>query len=214
MGHSLGGGLSFMYAASFPDDISQFISIDINGPPVRSLKKYAAMTGGSIDKFLSYETLPPSKLPCYSYEEMIDIVKDAYDGSIDREEAKILMIRGMSPVPKHIAKDGYNFARDLRLKVSLMGMFSLEHVLSYAEQIKCNVLNIRALPGMKVENPETYPMVLEAMQKHANVEYVEVEGTHHLHLTTPERIAGIISSFLLDPEFNEFEPTPDTNNTA
>lgn len=26
MGHSLGGALSFMYAACFPDDVSQFIS--------------------------------------------------------------------------------------------------------------------------------------------------------------------------------------------
>lgn len=124
LGHSLGGALSFMYAASFPDDVDRFISIDLYGPTVRCLKKYASMTGACLDKMLSYENLPLSKLPCYSYEEMIKLVMDAYGGSIDRESAEILMIRGMSSAPKHISKDGYFFSRDLRLKVSLMGMLN------------------------------------------------------------------------------------------
>lgn len=200
LGHSLGGALSFMYAASYPDDVAQYISIDLYGPTVRSLTKYAKLTGTGIDKALSYETLSPSKLPCYSYEEMISLVMDAYGGSIDRESAEILMIRGMSSVPEHAPNKGYHFARDLRLKVSLMGMFSLEQVLAYADQITCHVLNIRAIPGMKLENEEVYPMVIDAIRKNANVEYVEVPGTHHLHLNTPERIAGIIGSFLLSPE--------------
>lgn len=197
LGHSLGGALSFMYAASYPDDVEQFISIDLYGPTVRSLKKYASMTGSCIDKALSYENLPTSKLPCYSYDEMISLVMDAYSGSIDRESAETLMIRGMSPVPSHISKEGYHFARDLRLKVSLMGMFSLEQVLAYAEQIKCHVLNIRAVPGMKFENEDVYSTVINAMQTNADVEYVEIPGTHHLHLNTPERIADTISTFLL-----------------
>lgn len=35
MGHSLGGAICFMYAASFPDDVSQYISIDLYGPSIR-----------------------------------------------------------------------------------------------------------------------------------------------------------------------------------
>lgn len=191
-----------MYAASFPDEVSQFISIDLAGPTVRCHKKYAQMTGSCIDKSLHYENLPESKLPCYKYDEMINIVVDAYGGSIDSDSAKILMKRGMTKVLKENGEEGYHFSRDLRLKISLMGMFSREQVLAYAELIKCHVLNIRAVPGMKFENEEIYGMVIDAMRKNANVEYEEVPGTHHLHLNTPERIAGIISSFLLDPESN------------
>lgn len=200
MGHSLGGAICFMYAASFPNDVAQFISIDLYGPSVRNLKKYAALTGKYIDKALEYESLPASKLPCYTYDEMVAIAKDAYDGSIDEESAKILMIRGMSEAPKSHSKDGYFFSRDLRLKISILGLFSLEHVLNYAELIKCHVLNIRAIPGMNHDREEVYPMVLDAMRKNATVEYHEVPGTHHLHLTTPERVAGIISAFLLNPD--------------
>lgn len=34
----------------------------------------------------------------------------------------------------------------------------------------------------------------------ASLEYLEVEGKHHAHLTHPERVAGPISRFLSDSE--------------
>lgn len=201
LGHSLGGALSFMYSASFPDDVDKFISIDIAGPTVRDHRKSAANTGDSIDKFLKYENLPISKMPCYEYEEMIDIVVEAYAGSVDRDGAKTLMQRGMGSAPKSINEKGFHFVRDLRLKVSLLGMFSLEQVICYAEQIKCDVLNIRAVPGMMFDNEEVYPTLLEHTRKNAkSVKYEEVEGTHHIHLNTPDRIYKLINQFLLEEQ--------------
>lgn len=201
MGHSLGGALSFMYAASFPKDVKKFISIDIAGPTVRSHTKSALMTGDCIDKFLHYETLPETNIPCYEYNEMIELVLHAYDGSVNRESVEILMKRGMSPAPIHLSRNGYHFARDLRLKVSLMGMFSMEQVISYAERITCDVLNIRAVPGMIFDDPTVYPKIIETMKKTAkSVVYKEVPGTHHLHLNTPEHVHEIISTFLLSSQ--------------
>lgn len=200
MGHSLGAALCFMYAATFPDEISQYITIDLIAPTVRCLKKNASVLGSCIDRALAYETLPVSKLPCYTYDEMVTIAEDAYDGSIDRKSAEILMIRGMNKAPAKHSKDGYFYSRDLRLKVAAMGIFSLEQVLTFAECIKCNVLNIRAIPGLKWDREEVIPIILDAIGKNANMEYHEVNGTHHLHLTTPERISQIINSFLLNPE--------------
>lgn len=197
MGHSLGGALSFIYAASFPDEVSKLISLDIAGPTVRDQKSLASATGGCIDKFLEYEHLKIENMPCYGYQEMIDLVVDAYDGSVDEAGVKILMKRGMAPLPKEAKKSGYCFARDVRLKVSIMGMFTTEQVLSYAERIKCQVLNIRAEPGMKFHKPEVYEMVIEAMRGSAEfVIFKKVPGTHHVHLVNPERIASDIDDFL------------------
>lgn len=60
-------------------------------------------------------------MPCYTKDEMVDLVVEAYQGGITRKSAETLMIRGMSPIPpgkKNIMqKDGYLFARDVRLKV-------------------------------------------------------------------------------------------------
>lgn len=200
IGHSMGGALCFMYAACFPDEVSQFTSIDLYGPPVRDLNKNAMMTGFGIDKLLDYETLRPSKIPCHSYDEMVQIALDAHNGSIDRKSAEILMIRGMKEAPKTHSKDGYYFARDLRLKVSLLGLFSFDQVAAYAACIKCHVLNIKAVPGYRHDNPEMYSKVLDEIRKSAPLEYHEVLGTHHLHLTTPERVAPIIGAFLLNPD--------------
>jgi pimeloyl-ACP methyl ester carboxylesterase len=194
LGHSLGGALSFMYAACFPEEVAKFISIDIAGPTVRDRIMLAAKTGDCIDKFLNYETLPESKMPCYDYDEMIQLVLEAYQGSVDLESVKVLMKRGMAKTKNG---KGYHFSRDLRLKVSMMGMFSEEQVLTYASQIRCEVLNIRGKPGMAFGDPNMYPKVIEKMRENARrLVYQEVEGTHHLHLVTPERISEIVTDFL------------------
>ncbi|ALC37928.1 kraken [Drosophila busckii] len=194
MGHSLGGALTFMYAASFPDEVHKLINIDIAGPTVRSVNRMAQGTGKALDKFLDYEVLPESKLPCYKYDEMIQLVLDAYDGSVDEPSVHVLMKRGMRP-----NKDGYLFARDLRLKVSMLGMFTSEQTLAYARQIRCKVLNIRGMPGMKFELTDFYKEVIDTLKEHAgHVEYVEVPGTHHLHLVTPDRVAPHITKFLMN----------------
>ncbi|XP_025989971.1 probable serine hydrolase isoform X2 [Solenopsis invicta] len=194
LGHSLGGAISFLYAAAYPDEVETLISLDIASPSVRDIKKTAVATGEYIDKFLKYELLTLDEVPSYEYDEMLEIVEKAYNGSITREGAEILMKRGMQPAYK---KGKYYFSRDLRLKVSLLGMLSLDIVLEYASQIKCSYLNIRAVPGMKFEQPENYQKVLDVIKEGAKrFEYHEVKGTHHIHLNEPEKIAPIIKNFL------------------
>ncbi|XP_011691013.1 PREDICTED: probable serine hydrolase isoform X2 [Wasmannia auropunctata] len=194
LGHSLGGAISFLYAASYPDEVEFLISLDIASPSVKDVKKTAAATGECIDKFLKYELLTLDNVPSYEYDEMLEIVEKAYDGSITKEGAEILMKRGIQPAYK---KDKYYFSRDPRLKVSLLGILSLDLTLEYASQIKCAYLNIRAVPGLKFEQPEHYQKVLDVIKIGAKkFEYCEVKGTHHVHLNEPEKIAPIIKNFL------------------
>ncbi|KAI8436564.1 hypothetical protein MSG28_010091 [Choristoneura fumiferana] len=198
MGHSLGGALSFMYAASFPDEVDSIICIDIASPAVREPATMVKSTGWGVDKLLEYENLTDDKIPCYEYDEMINVVLDAYKGSISRDDCKVLMKRGMAPVPAHIKKPGYLFRRDPRLKVSGMAMMSIETALEYAAKIKCKVLNIRALPGQRWERLDYYLNVIEKMKEKADVRYIEVEGTHHVHLNSPRNIVDYIDDFLED----------------
>ncbi|XP_071630611.1 probable serine hydrolase isoform X2 [Temnothorax longispinosus] len=194
LGHSLGGAISFLYAASYPNEVDALISLDIVSPSTMDIKKTAPLTGDYIDRFLKYELLTLDSVPCYDYDEMLEIVEQAYGGSITKKGAEILMKRGMQQAYK---KDKYYFSRDPRLKVSLLGMLSLDLVLEYASQIKCAYLNIRAVPGMKFEQPENYQKVLDVIKLGARkFEYHEVKGTHHVHLNEPEIIAPIITNFL------------------
>lgn len=73
----------------------------------------------------------------------------------------------------------------------------MDLVLAFAGKIKCAYLNIRAVPGMKFEQPESYHKVLDKIKLTASkFEYREVEGSHHVHLNNPERIAPIIIEFI------------------
>lgn len=98
----------------YPDEVEFIICLDIASPCVRSPEKVAEITGNHIDKYLKYETLPLDSMPCYEYDEMIDIVFGAHNGSITREGAEILMKRGMQPAR---TRGHYYFSRDSRLKV-------------------------------------------------------------------------------------------------
>lgn len=66
-----------------------------------------------------------------------------------------------------------------------------------AALITCEVLNIRADPGMHLDKPEYYEMVLNQIGKNAKkLERCVVPGTHHLHLNDPCSISEIIADFL------------------
>ncbi|EEB12407.1 valacyclovir hydrolase, putative [Pediculus humanus corporis] len=200
LGHSLGGAIGFLYAGCFPNDIDKLISIDIVSPTILEPPYQVNKAGENIDKILKYEKLTEDNIPCYDYEEMINIVENAYKGSVTRDSCKILMKRGMSPSP---GGDGYYFARDVRLKAAGLGFLSFELIMEFARNIKCFVLNIKGKPGMSFQKPQYYHTVLDELKKNTSVEFHEVNGTHHLHLNNPERIKDIVKTFLLRDVSNE-----------
>lgn len=114
LGHSLGGAISFLYAATYPDEVEYIICLDIASPTVKTVEQIVPAVSGLIDRFLKFENLNESNQPCYDYENMIQIVEDAYNGALTRESAEIMMRRGMQPASK---PDCYQFSRDPRLKV-------------------------------------------------------------------------------------------------
>lgn len=194
MGHSLGGAISFLYAASYPNEVECYVSIDIASPSVRDPAEMVASLGIGVDRYLKYETLPEDKQPCYEYQEMLEIMYDAHKGDITKENCEILMKRGT----RKIKQNTYAFSRDVRLKVPVLGFFTLDQVMEFAAKITCNVMNIRGNPGMKWTHPENYDKVLNKIQESAR--YMErhvVPGDHHLHLNRADSIADIVRQFLL-----------------
>ncbi|CAG9763232.1 unnamed protein product [Ceutorhynchus assimilis] len=195
LGHSLGGGIAFLYAAIYPKEVEKYIGLDLASPSVRNLKKTCDALGFAIDKFLSYERITPDKIPCYPYNEMLEILIDGQNGSVNREGCKILLKRGMRLAEN---RDGYLFTRDPRLKMAALGFLSIEQVLELASRITCEVMNIKATPGLKLDHPEHYDMVLDQIEKQAKkVVRHKIEGTHHLHLNEPTLVDNIIHEFLI-----------------
>ena len=194
LGHSLGGTVGFMYAATFADDIEKLICIDIASPAVRSVPYFVNQTGGIVDKFLLYDELDEGTVPTYTHGEMMKIMLNAYKDSLTEESCEIMLRRGAVPMS---GKDNYKFSRDSRVKVGALGFISLDMTLEYASKITCQVLNIKGIPGMKFDPPENYHIILDKIKETAEkLEFHEVEGTHFLHLNSPDRVFPIILNFL------------------
>ncbi|XP_046389955.1 probable serine hydrolase [Ischnura elegans] len=194
LGHSLGGGIGFMYAGSYPDEVEHLICIDIASPVIRENESMIQGISATVDKVLDYEKKLDKALPAYTYDEALHLVMTAYRGSLTEDSCKVLMKRGLQESPDG---KGYHFSRDVRVKVGGLGMLSKETVMTFASSIKCKVLNIKGRPGMSFDKEEYYHKVLSKIKESAEkLEFHEIPGTHHLHLNDPESIASIVINFL------------------
>ncbi|CAH0386397.1 unnamed protein product [Bemisia tabaci] len=196
LGHSMGAGIGFLYASCYPDDVEALISLDAAGPRIDPPSTHAQSTHDYVEKFLKYEKLNENNMPSYTYNEMIDLVEDAYAGSMTREACKIMMKRGMRRNPQN--PNLYHFTRDVRLKVSNIGLPSIDVVLEFAKKVKCRYLNVKAVPGGKsAEKEKIYNEIMEVLRESSrDFRCVEVEGAHHVHLNNASLVAPHVMAFL------------------
>lgn len=123
MGHSMGAGVSFLYASSFPDDVEFIICLDAVSPNVKGMKTQLVRTGPSIDELIESENLTVYDMPSYGYDELVDVVHKNYRGSLTKESAELLVRRGSRAT---WTPDKFCFTRDPRLNVSNAIKFLLE----------------------------------------------------------------------------------------
>lgn len=193
MGHSFGSVIACLYSALYPEHVEHYIALDAIKPsnidPVRKLKRQ----GHHLDEFLHLESMDPNSTPSYTYEEAVKHLHRNIDKWATKEGCEILCRRGT--IRK--ADGRYYFSRDVRLKADFDSAYSREYVLLFAANVKCKILYIKALQGLSLHKPEEMEEFLDVVKKSAVLyEYQTVEGSHHVHLDFPERVAPIISNFL------------------
>ncbi|KAF5279273.1 hypothetical protein FQR65_LT15444 [Abscondita terminalis] len=191
LGHSLGGSIAFLYAAVYPLNIKNYISLDVASPTPKEPSEIIPNLGVLIDRILSYEY---EGVNSYNFQGLLDNMLSVYQGSLTENSAKILLKRGAKEIVKN---EEYTYARDVRLQVVDLGFFTLEEILALAKRITCDVLYIRSTESTIMHPTEIYNTILDAVSIHANkCENYTVEGTHHVLMNNPERVAGIINNFL------------------
>ena len=196
MGHSMSSINAFVFAALFPDKVDLLISLDVLKPITRSADKIIEYYGERIEASLKVERRMRDKTepPCYEWDQLVERLHTGTDKSVDVEACKFLLQRNTKPSEHEPHK--YYFSRDSRLKTSLFYAFSQDVPVQMAKKINCPHLFIKALQGPYYEEKEYYDEVLAILKKNPKFEYHEVDGTHHVHLNEPEKIAKIINSFL------------------
>ncbi|XP_042870304.1 probable serine hydrolase [Penaeus japonicus] len=193
LGHSLGSILGYIYCSTFPETVEKYIGIEALKPMVFPSEKLPKINKKNIETFFKIEGRKASTQPVYPYEEAKKKMLKAYKGSINEESCEILLRRGLIATG-----DGYTYSRDPRVQVGMLQLgYSEENLIAYASNMSCEVLNIKAKNGLDYEPKKIYIGTIEALKKTAaRVQFDEVDGTHHLHLNTPENIAPIINEFI------------------
>jgi pimeloyl-ACP methyl ester carboxylesterase len=182
LGHSMGAGLSSLMPAIFPERVQRMVLLEGAGPlsaaADRASEQFAlALADEEKIKDSNARVFPDLKTA---------VVARARDTELDFESSRLLVERGTETVD-----GGIRFTHDPRLKNRSRIRFTENQVRAFLSAITCPVLAVRALEGW----PFPEDIVKARLAMISDLEQVEVEGGHHVHLTHPERVASEINQF-------------------
>lgn len=203
IGHSLGAGYSLIFAAVFPELVKRMVLIDMPKPLTQAPdSNWAARLPKAIEKHIRYDELymkdPTLESTARVYDEATALRKlmDGHANSLTEESARVLMQRGT----KRLADGGLIFRRDIRQKLpSLDPAPTEETMLRFVSRIRCDLLIIRAKQGAYQVPSSVRQKYYSIYERNCRIFRDEVlDGTHHLHMNTPETVAPVINEFLAE----------------
>lgn len=196
IGHSLGSILGFIQSSVFPSKVDILIGIDALKPMVFDPVIASSILEDRVENFILADQRNQMKTepPAYHLDEMIEKWCSATNGSVTKEVVSYLMKRNIQRSDKYPEK--YYFTRDTRIKYSFGANFPQEVSVELAKRINMPYLFIKAKNSPYYEKKAYHEEVVKVLRENPKFEYHMVESTHHVHLTEPEKVSGIISEFI------------------
>lgn len=185
LGHSLGGIISSLYAATFPEQLSSVTMIEAFGPLSREAQTSPAQLRESVLSRIEIDSKAARHPP--SLERAVTARMMA--GDLSRESARLLVQRNLSE-----DEQGLRWRTDRRLRTISSLRMTEEQALAFLGGIQSPVLAICGSKGFeKVRlNQQRRASVVK------NLQAVECEGGHHLHMDNPQPVAEQLLRFWLD----------------
>jgi pimeloyl-ACP methyl ester carboxylesterase len=189
MGHSMGSAIATLFAGSFPERVEQIIQLEGMTPLTSSpsegpsrLRQYVESTIGT--------TLAAKGKRNRVYSSLNECAKLRQQaGTMSLKAALDLVSRSTK-----IVEGGFQFTTDRKLKVLSGLRFTQQQVLSFIDQITCDVLVIMASNGFEFD-AETLKLIAD---NNPQITFVNVDGGHHVHMDEPKVVAQIIQKFMAD----------------
>jgi pimeloyl-ACP methyl ester carboxylesterase len=184
LGHSMGAGAALMAAGARPERIEQLAVVDGLGPwstpPERAPEQFAEGLG-------ERDTLmEKSKRRMDDIETACRVLGEVY--GMETGEVRPLVERGT----ESSGDGGVQFTYDLLLRASSLMRLTEPQVLAYLRGIESPTMLLRPEDGWPVDE-EMAARRLEATEP---LQLKEIEGGHHVHLTSPEKVAEVVGGFL------------------
>lgn len=184
VGHSLGAALATLLAASFPERVDRLVLIDGIAP----LSALADEAPARLRKSLRRMDSSPRESPTRYRDAAAAVTRRARRGGMSETAAAALVRRGTEQ-----ATDGVRWRSDLRAAELSPFYLTEEQVLAFLRNVHCPALLIKAHSGLLAARPEKTAVRQSAISR---LSTVELPGGHHLHMETPEALAGPVRAFL------------------
>eukprot|EP01096_Ripella_sp_DP13-Kostka_P010627 TRINITY_DN4203_c0_g1_i1.p1 TRINITY_DN4203_c0_g1~~TRINITY_DN4203_c0_g1_i1.p1 ORF type:complete len:342 (-),score=114.05 TRINITY_DN4203_c0_g1_i1:34-1005(-) len=186
IGHSMGAGISLIVAGAVPKRLEFLVMLDSAGPV--ALEPDQVPRG--MEKALSDRLRLLARQP-RTYKTLDDAVSRMLqsDAKLSLEAARLLVERST----EKIAPAGIQFSHDPRLFGRGFVVLTEEVVLAYIRRVSCPV---QIIWGSHRWYPLDQPKIDVRQKTFSNLLLSHVEGSHHVHLENPERVAPPLLDFL------------------
>lgn len=185
VGHSLGGIVATLVAASVPERVKRLVLLDSLGPLTDDIENVLPQLKRAVSRAAA---LKNSKLNVYPNLDVATRARMAGIGKITAKTSRLLVERGVKE-----CEGGYIWSSDPRLLEPSLLRFSEQQVEVIMGGIECSVLLICGEQG--------YFQVDEAVSRRVayinKLEQYRVAGGHHFHMEGDvEKTAEIMHEFL------------------
>lgn len=169
VGHSLGGIVSVLYAAAFPERVRRLVMIDSIGPISRKPEEVIGQMRKAITKRMTGSGKP------VVYPDVAAAAKAREGGMIplSPRAAKMLVARSMKK-----SGEGFVWRADPRLRHPSMMMMDETQVTACLEKVVTPTRFLRAEKGLLASRPE----LGSRTNAIAELDLMTVPGGHHCHL--------------------------------
>jgi len=185
LGHSMGGAIATIYAATQPDRVNKLLLIEALGPVTSPVEEsQSALCKALVQR----RALKNKRKPVYeSFEQALAVRAEVSE--IQPDLIKPLVERALTCV-----EGGYTWRADSRLRIPSTLRMSEDQLRSILPSIKAPTLMVEAKSGLLQAANAQYIQDRKELVKDLKVHLLP--GGHHLHLEYPDEIGRLIQSFL------------------
>ncbi len=182
IGHSMGAALGSLVAATYPEKVLGFISIEAMGPMAGEAKDAVKQ----LRQHLNYRLRKPTKTPRY------ESLEKALEARMEKGGSNQVAMRAM--VKRNLISDGnlFKWKTDQRLRHPTALRMTEAHSIEVLRVIADKMLTIWGDNGFK----KMYPEISKRGEQFALIKQVVLPGGHHLHMESPQLVAEEIVRFL------------------
>lgn len=185
LGHSLGGIVASAYAAAFPERVDKLLLIEAFAPLYEAVEQAKPRLRKS---FAAHKRMLGSKRSQVVYDSIEPAIKARVQlTGLAEPWSRLLVTRNMQ-----IDAYGARWRSDPRLRLDSPMRLCFEQVASLMQGI--------AIPSLLITGEQGFPGLVQSLPQarawYSELQVVQLQGDHHLHMENADEVAQTLAGFL------------------